>query len=198
MAAQRTPYVSGLCQMGNCGRCRVAGCHCPCGHKIQAELPPGRQAEIDAMIQQIHECREAGKLERQRARELREARKPAPGADTPEGAAEAVPVAPKGRAVRVPQRCHCGCGGKTKGGMFVAGHDMRLKGRLFEVARDPNALMASRDPAKLAAIAELIARGWKLDKIPAADLRAARAEKYGWNMAPDLVIERRVAQRYQD
>lgn len=36
---------------------------------------------------------------------------------------------------RAPMKCECGCGGMTKGGMFLPGHDARLKGRLRRAAR---------------------------------------------------------------
>lgn len=49
-----------------------------------------------------------------------------------------------------PRKCGCGCGGMTRGGEFLPGHDMRLKSRLKKAAAEGN------EKAK----AELRQRGW--------------------------------------
>lgn len=64
------------------------------------------------------------------------------------------------RAPRSPQRCHCGCGGMTKGGMFVAGHDMKLKGALYRLARAADGPWEKLDSETRGAIGEIYARGW--------------------------------------
>ena len=38
-------------------------------------------------------------------------------------------------AKREPQACGCGCGGMTKGGRFLPGHDARMHGKKHESAR---------------------------------------------------------------
>ena len=44
-----------------------------------------------------------------------------------------LPSLPKASAV--PQRCSCGCGGLTKGGRFVPGHDAKLLAMRVRVER---------------------------------------------------------------
>lgn len=61
------------------------------------------------------------------------------------------------KAAPEPQRCHCGCAGMTKGGMFVPGHDMRLKSRLWDEA----------NAGSVEAGAEIVARGWKIKGVTA-------------------------------
>ena len=82
---------------------------------------------------------------------------------------EAVREAIRGRA-KVPQRCHCGCGDLTKGGQFCMGHDMKLKGRLFKVARDGIDV-----PSAIRCATEIVARGWSEAGINEHHLQAARA-----------------------
>lgn len=47
----------------------------------------------------------------------------------------ALPKLPRKRKAKEPKQCACGCGGMTKGGRFIAGHDSRLKGWLLRVER---------------------------------------------------------------
>lgn len=54
------------------------------------------------------------------------------------------------RVAANPQECQCGCGGMTRGGKFLPGHDARLKGRLKKAAADGDGK----------AKAELRSRGW--------------------------------------
>lgn len=64
------------------------------------------------------------------------------------------------------------CGGATKGGLFVAGHDANLKGDLQRRMLD---LQGTRKADRVAAAAELIARGWLRKPVPddiAADAQA--------------------------
>ena len=70
----------------------------------------------------------------------------------------------KSKAVKEPIICGCGCGAETKGGMWVAGHDMRHK----------SALLKAYDAGDAAAGAELVDRGWRSE----AQL-AARSDKGG-------------------
>lgn len=111
-----------------------------------------------------------------------------PGPEAPDR-----PVAPKkGRTKGSPQRCHCGCGGMTKGGQFMMGHDMRLKGQLFRIARGE--APAERGQVRSAAI-EIRARGWN----------EAGIDQSIWNELPtvddydpELTIRLAVEARYSD
>lgn len=47
----------------------------------------------------------------------------------------ALPKLPAKRKAKPPQDCACGCGGQTKGGRFIAGHDARLHGYALRVER---------------------------------------------------------------
>ncbi len=61
---------------------------------------------------------------------------------------------PKERAAKVktPQNCLCGCGGQTKGGRFIPGHDARYHARIrilegqFGLDHDEAAKIASKGP----------------------------------------------------
>lgn len=68
---------------------------------------------------------------------------------------------PKGRKVE-PRECECSCGQMSKGGRFIAGHDMKLK----------SALLVAFDAGDEAAGAELVERGWRTE----ADLAARRVD----------------------
>lgn len=48
-----------------------------------------------------------------------------------------------------PQNCVCGCGGLTKGGRFIPGHDARLKGRIVTQWREATT-QAGKDKARKA------------------------------------------------
>lgn len=115
------------------------------------------------------------------------AKRAADPGDAPEGPARAVSAtkAPRKATKGVPQRCHCGCGAMTKGGRFSMGHDMKLKGRLFEAARTGLYTEASR-----AAADEIVARGWNETGISAECLAEARAKD------PMGVIRAAVTARY--
>jgi hypothetical protein len=63
----------------------------------------------------------------------------------------------KGKVRAVPkskeaQTCLCGCGGQTKGGRFVPGHDARLKGRIVTQWREAKTT-AEKDKARKALVA---------------------------------------------
>lgn len=47
----------------------------------------------------------------------------------------ALPRLPRTRKPKTPKDCECGCGGQTKGGRFVPGHDARLHGWAVRVER---------------------------------------------------------------
>lgn len=51
---------------------------------------------------------------------------------------------------RSPRECDCGCGGMTKGGLFLPGHDAKLKSRLKRFARRGDG----------GAFDQLVERGW--------------------------------------
>jgi hypothetical protein len=56
-------------------------------------------------------------------------------------------------AVKEPTLCNCGCGGETKGGKWLIGHDMKAKSTLISRMR------AGGEDA-IEAGAEMVARGW--------------------------------------
>lgn len=102
------------------------------------------------------------------------------------------------REAPTPQCCHCGCGGMTKGGKFVAGHDAKLKGILVRAARqtppDNGSKPAVRSDA-IRAMAELIARDWPRKGVSPAIARQADElfNQYGVSL-----IDKAVARRYGD
>jgi hypothetical protein len=59
------------------------------------------------------------------------------------------------RYMAKPQDCTCGCGGQTRGGRFLPGHDAQLKSRLVTAAREGN----KGDRAK--AVKRLEELGWE-------------------------------------
>jgi hypothetical protein len=106
---------------------------------------------------------------------------PAPDAD-PEPATAPAPARPR-KPKAAPQRCHDGCGGMTKGGRFLAGHDAKLKSRLRATSTALN-------------YAELIARGWAKDLTSEQTAKGqAEIDQTG---GPEQLIEARVATRYND
>jgi hypothetical protein len=48
---------------------------------------------------------------------------------------------------RVPGPCECKCGGHTKGGRFLPGHDARLRGELLSTLRDSSKRKSTRQKA---------------------------------------------------
>jgi hypothetical protein len=96
-----------------------------------------------------------------------------------------------------PKRCHCGCEGMTKGGIFVAGHDARLKGWLIKTARMTNGGNDGKGVIKsdaIRAMAELIARNWPRKGVDATIERDAEmlVAEYG----PERLIDQSVTDRY--
>jgi hypothetical protein len=67
---------------------------------------------------------------------------------------------------KTPRKCGCGCGGSTKGGEFLPGHDARHKGNLKRAYLDPKTADAKRADVKT----ELERRKWGL---PVAKKKAA-------------------------
>lgn len=68
---------------------------------------------------------------------------------------------PKAAKVKTPQDCGCGCGGQTKGGRFIPGHDARYHSRIRTleaqgISHDEAASIASKGPlpAKYQPVAE--------------------------------------------
>lgn len=57
--------------------------------------------------------------------------------------ADGLPVLPKAKRTRkpkAPKACSCGCGGETRGGRFIPGHDAKLAGWVLRVERKTIAL----------------------------------------------------------
>lgn len=93
-----------------------------------------------------------------------------------ETATETAPRAP--RTPRVKEGTCGHCGAQTKGGKFVAGHDAKLKGELQKIAEDTD----KRKPERVAAGAEIAARGWDARKGLPDDIAAdatALLDKHG-------------------
>ena len=59
----------------------------------------------------------------------------------------------KAKPKKAPKDCRCECGGQTKGGDFLPGHDAKLKSRHLEVLRDPSQKPEDRQAAKDALLA---------------------------------------------
>lgn len=97
------------------------------------------------------------------------------------------------KAPREPQKCHCGCGGMTKGGSFVAGHDMKLKSALYALARSSH--KKAPRPEWVSAAAEIVARGWKQTGIP--DPTLTKAVERVAKTSPEAVIATSVLERYE-
>lgn len=75
---------------------------------------------------------------------------------------------------KTPQKCECGCGGMTKGGSYIAGHDARHKSALVSDAMNGNEAAATE------AKAILKKKGWTkflTRKIQIVKENAAKAEK---------------------
>jgi hypothetical protein len=65
---------------------------------------------------------------------------------------------------RIPVPCECRCGGMTRGGHFLPGHDARLKSQLLAVVRSSR----RRPNTRLVALANLRERGWVTESQSAA------------------------------
>lgn len=65
--------------------------------------------------------------------------------------AATTPAPTRTRAGKAPRDCECGCGGMTRGGRFIPGHDAKLKSVLLRRAADGDT--AARD--------DLRRRGWE-------------------------------------
>ncbi len=82
-------------------------------------------------------------------------------------------------------QCACGCGNKTKGGTFVAGHDARFKSMLIKGVLNQEAVKALETYTPEEALVVLEERNWTkfLDKArdvasrPKAERRAESEEK---------------------
>lgn len=178
-----------------------------CAARLVARI---KTPEREAMLAQLRECKAEGAAERAASRAERNARA-AVGAEerekledaiteamtTPRGSSVAHPDAPPPRPERkrtkgTPQRCHCGCGTMTKGGQFAMGHDMKLKGQLFAVARQTLAPHAPADVQadRIDCATEIIARGWSEAGIADHVRKAARERVTG------QTIEQAVKARY--
>lgn len=126
------------------------------------------RAEVAARKAEDRAKREAAALER---------------GEVPEVASE-----PTKRA-KIPQKCHCGCGGLTKGGNFMMGHDMKTKGPLFARARGKTG-----EDAVEAAL-EILAREWNAKGIEPEVL--AEASKRLRELGPEKAVVRAVTTRYE-
>lgn len=85
------------------------------------------------------------------------------------------------------------CGGATKGGRFLAGHDAKLKGILAREAMDVEA----REPERVAAVLELIYRGWLKPHHADDDLLALAEAQQQTKGATRALVEQRVKARQE-
>lgn len=85
------------------------------------------------------------------------------------------PAPTEAKPARIPKpktgACHH-CGATTKGGLFVAGHDAKLKGELQKAAYDPDGRKADR----VTAAAEMLARSWNRKPLPEDIAAEAQAQ----------------------
>jgi hypothetical protein len=79
---------------------------------------------------------------------------------TPEKPARKQVSAATARKPKPGLRCRCGCGGTTRGGQFLPGHDARLKAALVGMAKQTG------HSDQRSAAAELVARGWTKNYTP--------------------------------
>lgn len=71
----------------------------------------------------------------------------------------------KRQSSKTPRDCECGCGGKTGGGRFIPGHDMKLKSQLLKRVDGE----ADQDAAD-----KMVANGWSTSAV--MEERIARAQ----------------------
>jgi hypothetical protein len=77
----------------------------------------------------------AGEMTLQEAKELGRSGAPT---DTPQGSGGPRRASERPREGRLPRPCLCSCGGTTRGGRFLPGHDARLHGELKRnLEKDP-------------------------------------------------------------
>lgn len=155
-----------------------------CADKIRADFEVKRRT--DPLLVAIEEARKAGAEDRA-AREAEKARRRAEEAERARERGEEPPTSTK--AGKTPQKCHCGCGEMTKGGRFLMGHDMKLKGSLFRVARE-----GVHQPSRVRCTVELLARGWSIAGISDEVLNEAR-ERYR-DLGETKAIQVAVDERY--
>lgn len=76
--------------------------------------------------------------------------------DTRERIAKPKSPGVKRKTAKQPADCLCECGGQTKGGRFLPGHDAKLKSKLLAALRDSDASTADR----VTALSRLEELGW--------------------------------------
>lgn len=132
----------------------------------------------------LREVRAAAAAEKSRKTAERAERRPA---TDPDGA----PVTRRERAPRTvrPARPTSGrcihCGAPTKGGLFVAGHDAKLKGILLGAAKSGD----------VEALAEIVYRGWLKDSRVFDPKVLTKAKALAAHDQADALVGRRVAER---
>jgi|SRR5215213_395321 len=88
-----------------------------------------------------HKAVHEGKITLAEARELGRDRGPDDTGQASSGQDEATERAP--RKSRAPRPCLCSCGGTTKGGAFLPGHDARLRSELVAQIKKGDVLLRS-------------------------------------------------------
>lgn len=78
--------------------------------------------------------------------------------------AKAEPKAPRVARAKVGRCQHCG--EPTKGGLFVPGHDAKLKGQLAKIVETTTGESVKRKADRVTAAAEMIVRGWVKKALP--------------------------------
>lgn len=145
--------------------CRAANCSCP-NHDGEARCRHcGESLGTEGAEECANQAACADRVKRQllahpKHAQIEEARKHAEKARADK---------PKGDRARGSGRCEH-CGGPTAGGKFQMGHDMKLKGHLFRIARGQT---NARFDAQVAAAAEIMLRKWNEADIQPDVLEAA-------------------------
>lgn len=168
-------------------------CHgetCQCEHKSN---PAHRHEEIDGESERRREDLRARLAKAQATGAAERARKNAEAAsryadpDSPDDERPPRPVR-QARELKRDQRTHRGvchhCGEPTKGGIFVAGHDAKLKGELKRAAQDGD----------IDALAEILYREWPQPK-DTSDADLNKAARIAGHKNADAWFEGRVVAR---
>lgn len=167
-AGPRAPYVSGHCATGHHDQCRwtVAngdGSILACNHPYHQDHPPrcrlcgqveqvgGPDSALYGVCLDVDACNDYRAAQREKSgvlKNIRAAQAHARGQKPPasasagevDGSSEERRPVLTARPAKAPKPCTCGCGGTTKGGNYLTGHDARhvsaVRKALSEIAPD--------------------------------------------------------------
>lgn len=156
-----------------------------CADRIAAAVERSRNSPE---MQEIYRTREEARAERAERKAEDKRRREEAAIERGESLTPEPSDKPTKKA-KTPQKCHCGCGGLTKGGNFCMGHDMKTKGPLFRRARKQTG------PDAVEAAAEVMAREWNTKDIEPEVV--AEASKLLRELGPEQVIVNAVNARYE-